>query len=86
MDFNTTGGNGSFGVVTLGAVSVCLRSFNLPVIDMTESNGSLETIMLYCVRANFPAYPKRYSVQFHALMVSKSAAVNTKKYCNAAAP
>lgn len=69
---DTTGRNGSFGVVTLSAVSVYLRSFNLPIIDMTEGNGSLETIMLYFVRASFPAYPKWYSEQFHVLMMSKS--------------
>lgn len=47
---------------------------------MTESNDSLETIMLYCVRASFSAYTKQYSVQLSALMGSKSAVDNTKKY------
>lgn len=53
---------------------------------MTESNDSLETIMLYFVWASFSAYTKWYSVQFCALMMSKSAVDNTKKYCNTAAP
>lgn len=53
---------------------------------MTESNDSLETIMLYCVRASFSAYTKWFFLQFRALMMSKSAVDNTKKYCNTAAP
>lgn len=53
---------------------------------MTESNDSLENIMVYCVRARFLAYTKWYSVQLRGLMRSKSAVDNTKKHRNTAAP
>lgn len=55
----------------------------MTIIDMRENNGSLETIMLHCVRASFPAC--KVIAHFHALMMSKTAADDAKKLCNTGA-